>query len=159
MFEHTSATETRCSRLTLVKLGPVFVCKAVALHTSLVTSVILHILVLQVCVYVYGYESDKDVNVQRFFVVVADSNHRRQRDVRIRTGPTDEVMTDELDSIASCQGATRRSVCLSGKGGMRERESESTPERGREGARGLQCQSANEEVGLWLKRKLGWLKE
>jgi hypothetical protein len=42
-------------------------------------------------------------------------------------------MTDELDSIASCQGATRRSVCLSGKGGMRERESESTPERGSEG--------------------------
>lgn len=43
------------------------------------------------------------------------ANHRRQSvcDLRIKSALTDEVVTDDLVSTASCQGATRRSVCLS----------------------------------------------
>lgn len=51
------------------------------------------------------------------------ANHRRQSvcDLRIKSALTDEVVTDDLVSTASCQGATRRSVCLSTERG-RERE-------------------------------------
>lgn len=50
------------------------------------------------------------------------ANHRRQSvcDLRIKSALTDEVVTDDLVSTASCQGATRRSVCLSTERG-RER--------------------------------------
>jgi len=51
------------------------------------------------------------------------ANHRRQSvcDLRIKSALTDEVVTDDLVSTVSCQGATRRSVCLSTERG-RERE-------------------------------------
>jgi len=53
------------------------------------------------------------------------ANHRRQSvcDLRIKSALTDEVVTDDLVSTASCQGATRRSVCLSTEQ-ERERERE-----------------------------------
>lgn len=43
-------------------------------------------------------------------------------DLRIKNALTDEVVTNELVSTASCQGATRRSVCLSVCLPGRERE-------------------------------------